>query len=132
MRRSGEHAGRTMDHAVARGIHLFNTQKFFEAHEALEAVWLEAQGDDKIFLHGLIQIAAAFHHHTRGNTAGFRSLLDKGLKKLERLERGERGVNLGGLRRQLESWREYLGRPRSRAARAPRLPRISRSATSGW
>ena len=80
-----------------RGIHLFNTRKFFEAHEALEAVWLKAKGDRKTFLHGLIQVAAAFHHHTHGNRAGFRSLLEKGCTKLERLGAETEGVDLAGL-----------------------------------
>jgi uncharacterized protein len=52
-----------MERDIADGILLFNTQKFFEAHEALEAVWLKAEGERKTLLHGLIQVAAAFHHH---------------------------------------------------------------------
>ncbi|HMD85687.1 MAG TPA: DUF309 domain-containing protein [Terriglobia bacterium] len=33
-----------MEEGIAEGVRLFNTQKFFEAHEALEAVWLKARG----------------------------------------------------------------------------------------
>ena len=47
MARSGEpNAGVwiTMEHGILEGIHLFNAQKFFEAHEALETVWLKAAG----------------------------------------------------------------------------------------
>ncbi len=114
-----------MRDAFDEGIHLFNTQKFFEAHEALEAVWLKAQGREKIFLHGLIQVAAAFHHHTRQNPAGFRSLLEKGRKKLEKFREAERGIDLAGLLRQLEAWRAYLNRPQTfESARTPPLPRI--------
>ena len=51
------------------GIELFNDHEFFEAHEALEIVWLRAKGDRKTFLHGLIQVAAAFHHYTHRNPA---------------------------------------------------------------
>ena len=32
-------AQRTMEPGTVEGIHLFNTREFFEAHEALEAVW---------------------------------------------------------------------------------------------
>jgi predicted metal-dependent hydrolase len=107
-----------MEPDIAEGIRLFNTQKFFEAHEALEAVWLKAQGERKTLLHGLIQVAAAFHHHRRGNRAGFRSLLEKGCKKLERCGGEVEGLDLAGLIRQLVPWREYLnetGSPRSLA-----------------
>lgn len=87
---------------IAEGIQLFNSQKYFETHEILEEVWLKTEGEKKIFLHGLIQIAAAFHHHTRGNPAGFRSLLEKGLKKLESFGEDEEEIDLGGLRKQLQ------------------------------
>lgn len=91
---------------LEEGVRFFNAKKFFEAHEALEAIWLNAAGEEKIFLHGLIQVAAAFHHFTRGNLAGFRSLLDKGLKKLEKFGDVKDGLNLASLRKQLKPWRD--------------------------
>ena len=114
-----------MEQAFAEGLHLFNTQRFFEAHEALEAIWLKAHGEEKIFLHGLIQIAAAFHHLRRENPAGFRSLLEKGSRKLERFGESKRGIDLGGLRRQLKPWREIPGgvRPTDRVQTLP-FPQI--------
>ncbi len=114
-----------MKEAFEEGIRLFNTQKYFEAHEALEAVWLIAEGEEKIFLHGLIQVAAAFHHYTRGNPAGFRSLLNKGLRKLARFGAVRDGLNLAGLRKQLQPWREILP-----GADPPSLPQI-KSVESG-
>lgn len=116
-----------MEDAFIEGIHLFNTQKFFEAHEALEAVWLKAQGDEKVFLHGLIQIAAAFHHYARENPTGFRSLLEKGWKKLQSFGRDKHGLDLAGLRRQLQAWREYLKSAHSgQHVKPPPLPRITK------
>jgi predicted metal-dependent hydrolase len=110
-----------MDDRLAEGIRLFNARKFFAAHETLEAVWLKAQGEEKTFLHGLIQVAAAFHHQARHNTAGCRSLLEKGWTKLERLGARKNGVDLDGLRRGLESWWDFLD---GRRREAPRLPKI--------
>ncbi len=121
---------RTTDPAIAEGIQLFNTRKFFEAHEALEALWLKAQGEEKILLHGLIQIAAAFRHHTRQNPIGFRSLLEKGLKRLERFNTTQGAVDLDGLRKQLQPWRDFLSHAeRGRPARTPPLPRIQNAVT---
>jgi len=117
-------AQRTMEPGTVEGIHLFNTREFFEAHEALEAVWLKTKGDRKTFLHGLIQVAAAFHHHTHGNRAGFRSLLEKGCTKLERLGAETEGVDLAGLILELRPWREHLDRSSQHAAPTLPLPRI--------
>jgi predicted metal-dependent hydrolase len=41
----------------------FNRQRFFEAHEALEGLWLaDRKGPDAAFYKGLIQLAGAFVH----------------------------------------------------------------------
>src|SRR5215472_10404873 len=114
----------TMEHGVVEGIHLFNMRKFFEAHEELEAVWLEAKGHRKTFLHGLIQVAAAFHHYTHRNPAGFSSLLEKGCTKLERFGAEAEGLDLAGLMIELRPWREHLDRSSHHALPAPPLPRI--------
>ena len=116
-----------IDPAIAEGVHLFNNQKFFEAHEALETVWLSASGDDKRFLHGLIQVAAAFHHHSRQNSAGCRSLLEKGWKKLEGFGHAKQGLDVAGLRKQLQPWRDWLNGVQTHHVQAPPLPWIGRS-----
>ena len=114
-----------VDARIAEGIQLFNSRKFFEAHEALEAVWLNAAGDEKIFLHGLIQVAAAFHHHARGNASGFRSLLEKGFRKLDACGESHGGINLASLRDQLRPWRALLDRVSDSSPNAsPPLPHI--------
>ena len=113
-----------MEHGIVEGIHLFNTRKFFEAHEALEIVWLRAKGDRKTFLHGLIQVAAAFHHYTHRNPAGFRSLLEKGCKKLEGFGAQAEGLDLAGLMLELRPWREHFDRSSYHAHPASPLPRI--------
>jgi len=114
-----------MEQEILEGIRLFNTQHYFEAHEALEAVWLKATGDRKTFLHGLIQVAAAFHHYTRGNGAGFRSLLEKGCSKLEPFGTEFEGIDLASLMLQLQPWREHLRQPSHRAPPAPQPSPLS-------
>lgn len=113
-----------MEQGILDGIGLFNSQRYFEAHEALEAVWLTARGDRKTFLHGLIQVAAAFHHHGRGNSAGFRSLLEKGCAKLEPFGAEFEGINLAELRRQLQPWHAHLHSSSPPAPSPPPLPQI--------
>lgn len=110
------------DSTAKEGIRLFNGRKFFEAHEVLETVWLKAEGDDKIFLHGLIQVAAAFHHQSRENIVGCRSLLEKGCRKLARFGAGHMGVDLARFLAELQPWREFL--EQSAPASPPPWPRI--------
>src|SRR3990172_694474 len=48
--------------AVEHGINLFNTGRFWHAHEAWELVWQRHGADERLFFQGLIQLAAAYHH----------------------------------------------------------------------
>ena len=111
-----------MERGIEEGIRLFNSGQFFEAHEALEAVWLKSESHRKIFLQGLIQVAAAFHHYTHRNPVGFHSLLEKGCTKLENAE--AEGVDLAGFMLELRPWRELLDRSLHHALAAPLLPQI--------
>ncbi len=43
------------------GIHLFNEQRFWHAHEAWENVWKRRPEESRIFFQGIIQVAAAYH-----------------------------------------------------------------------
>ena len=56
--------------ALAEGLRLYDAGEFFAAHEAWESVWLLAQEPEKMFLQGLIQVTAAFHHLQRNNPLG--------------------------------------------------------------
>lgn len=86
------------------GVALFNGRKFFEAHEAWEEIWLHEALPEKTFLQGLIQVTAAFHHHTRGNHHGMESLLRRGLAKLDEFPASHRGLRIGALRASARTW----------------------------
>ena len=47
--------------AWTRGADLFDAGEYWECHEALEAIWLDAEGLDKEFYGGVILLAAALH-----------------------------------------------------------------------
>jgi predicted metal-dependent hydrolase len=104
------------------GLEHFNTERFFEAHEAWEEVWLASTGTDKRFLQGIIQIAAAFHHYQRGNPRGACSLLEAGLGRLRDLPPDHGGIALDQLCLAAAEWATAL-----RAERDPgrtKLPKI--------
>ena len=96
------------DQRFARGIAHFNAQEYFEAHEVWEELWLVAQEAEKTFLQGLIQVAAAFHHHKRENARGARSLLAAGVAKLQGFPDHHRGIALNDLRREAKNWLEGI------------------------
>ncbi len=47
--------------AWTRGVDLFEAGEYWECHEALEPVWLSAEGIDREFYGGVILLAAALH-----------------------------------------------------------------------
>lgn len=67
------------------GIALFNAGEFYECHEVLEELWLQATGNERVMLHALIQAAAALLHFQRGNLKGAVSVQQRALTKLSQL-----------------------------------------------
>ncbi len=88
------------------GIELFNREMFFECHEALEEAWLQASGDQKTFLQGLIQVAVALHHLGRNNLTGAGRLLSAGMEKLSPFAPRYEAVDVRGLLEALNPLRE--------------------------
>ena len=97
------------DALYLKGLEAFNTEHFYEAHEHWEEVWLETPNPDKRFLQGLIQVAAAFHHHSRANLLGTRNLLREGLRKLDDFPARHGGLEIAELREEVRGWLKALG-----------------------
>ena len=93
---------------LREGIDLFNWERFFDCHEVLEAAWLEASGEQRTFLQGLIQIAVAFYHLRRENFVGAGRLLTAGMEKLSAFAPERDAVDLAALLAALEPLREAL------------------------
>jgi len=69
--------------ALAEGLACYGRAEFFLAHEHWESVWLELQEPERSFLQALIQVAAACHHQSTGNSAGAVSLMQRALSRFE-------------------------------------------------
>jgi uncharacterized protein len=113
--------------ALARGIALFDAHRFWEAHEAWEDAWLEEDGDVRVFLQGLIQVAAGYYKATVQNQPnGCVKLLGSGLDKLRQLPDVFGGLGLrsfiAAVERTLEDARRWqAGGDAVDRARIPRL-----------
>jgi hypothetical protein len=78
--------GKSLQGWLDRAGELGAEGRFFDAHEELELAWNAAEGDTKVLLQGLIQIAAGLHRlklHPEKTDGAF-YLLDRGLEKLRR------------------------------------------------
>lgn len=72
------------DIAIKRAVQLFNDERYWEAHEALEYVWKNATGIEKELLNGIILVAAAFVHDEKDEQDVCISILQRARKKLDR------------------------------------------------
>lgn len=121
-----------------RGVVLFNHADFFEAHEVLEDLWraLSRGSPMKKHAQGLVQLAVAFHHESRGNFEGARSVLERAVRNLKGAEESFPDLDLDELRGQLAQWQDCLaldclaldlhgrGARASITAKHPPLPKI--------
>lgn len=78
--------------SIAAGVELFNAHRFWDAHEAWETLWLRSEGEPKLFLQGLIQLTAAYHHVQRGTLPGGLRLFSSAAGKLQPFRDGYLGV----------------------------------------
>ena len=91
-------------HPRARqGLSLFNQGKYFEAHEELEAAWKEEKGGIRRLYQGILEAGVTYLHITRGNYAGAVKVYGRSMKWLKDWPEFCRGVDVGQLRKDLET-----------------------------
>lgn len=94
----------TNHEAWAEGARLFNVGAYWEAHEAWEGPWMEAEEPDKRLYAGAILLAAALHKaRAMDNARGGRRNYAKALAHLALLPDLYRGVAVRGLEAQVHA-----------------------------
>jgi uncharacterized protein len=93
---------------LAEGLRQYKAGEFFAAHESWESLWMVAQEPEKLFLQGLIQVTAAFHHLQRGNLLGTTRLLQHALERLERYPATFGAISVTLLRDDIRAWLNTL------------------------
>ncbi|MCI0692567.1 DUF309 domain-containing protein [candidate division KSB1 bacterium] len=107
---------------LEEGINFFNREYFFEAHDALEELWMEAREQtQRDLFHGLVNIATGFYHYRMGNRKGMQSQLQKGFDKLSQVPQRCFGVNVEKL---LDDVQPYIQTEYLQAAFPEPLPKI--------
>ena len=69
-------------YGLSCGVSLFNHGLYHESHDALEPLWIEAQGDLKAALQGLILLTAGYHHLQLQNASGMKAVWEDALARL--------------------------------------------------
>jgi hypothetical protein len=72
------------DEAIKHAIELFNDEKYWGTHEALEMVWKDTPaGSERDLINGIILVAAALVHGQKDEQDICMSILRRAMKKLE-------------------------------------------------
>jgi hypothetical protein len=105
------------------GLRLMNAGKYFAAHEALEAAWNDDQGQGRELYRGILQVAVAYYHLTRGNTIGAMKMLKRCWAWLAPFPEHCHGIDVGQLKRDAQALEIELNRlgPDRPALLDPRL-----------
>ncbi len=91
----------TVAEAFDHAVELFDSQRFFEAHEFFEWIWKHPDVDpvDKDFWKGVTQVAVGCCHIQRRNDPGALTLLDRAADYLDPYPDVHHGVDTAELRR---------------------------------
>jgi len=83
------------DEAIEQAVKLFNDEKYWGAHEALESIWKGSTGSERSTLNGIILVAAAFVHDEKDEQEICLSILERARKKLEGAGSIYYGIDVG-------------------------------------
>lgn len=96
--------GLSAEAANALAIAHFDAGRYFLAHEAWEAAWLESKGTpSEVLFKGLAQLGAGYTHAARGNPGGMGILLGRARDAISGAEGPSWGLDLLALAAQIEA-----------------------------
>lgn len=84
--------------AAKLGLALFNEERYWESHEALEAAWRKSSGSEKEILQGIILLAAALVHLQKSEQDITLSVMKRAYEKLEKYHTEHFGIDLSTLK----------------------------------
>ena len=75
-------------------LNLFNSQKWYEAHDAFEDIWNTLDGDERQIIQGILQVSVSQFHLSKGNINGATILLGEGLGRIKYRTNINLGIDL--------------------------------------
>lgn len=91
-----------------KGVELFNSGEYFDAHEELEHAWMNDRGPGRDLYRGILQVAVAYLQIERGNYRGAVKMFLRVRQWLDPLPDVCRGVNVAQLRENARAIHEAL------------------------
>lgn len=93
-----------VDARFTKGLALFERGGYFECHEIIEGLWLEAGSEDphRDLYKGVIQAAAALYQKERGVMTGAAGLRRTSLQYLEKYRPGALDLDVEGFIKRFE------------------------------
>jgi Domain of unknown function (DUF309) len=97
---------------IEEAIVYFNSERYWECHEALEGVWRPAKGEERLLLQAIILVCAAQVHEQRGEGDVALGIYRRALPRLSWEEGAYHGIDVSRLRSEVErSLREGVVSP---------------------
>lgn len=96
--------------AAIKGMELFNAGEYWLAHEDLEKAWKEESGRVRDLYRAILQSAVVYLHITRDNYNGAVKVYGRVQKWIQPWPDVCRGIQIGGLRRDLDTVIEEVKR----------------------
>lgn len=95
----------TTDDAIRFGVECFNSERFWEAHESLEGVWLNCPRGtvERDMIQGMILVAAALVHHQKDEGAIALSIFGRASQKLQNAPDECYDIDIGAIRTKVDS-----------------------------
>jgi uncharacterized protein len=113
-----------MDARLREGIRLFNDRQFFASHEVLEHFYQDTEAENKPFLEGLIQLAAAFRMYSDfGEVKGSVRMIYQALIRFENFQPAFLQVRVAELCQSAEAWAKATEAANAVASKAT-IPKI--------
>lgn len=90
------------DNPWERGLKLFHSRHYFEAHEEWEISWRDAPIEERDFYQGMVHLTVALYQAGRKNATAARSQMRKARRRLAAYFPRRHGVSLDTLVPQVE------------------------------
>jgi len=111
-----------MDARLREGIRLFNDRQFFASHEVWEEFYLDSEAENKPFLEGLIQLAAAFRLFCDfGETKGPVRMVYQALIRFENYRPAFLQIKVAELCQAAEAWAKEAEAGATPSAAMPKI-----------
>lgn len=89
------------DDGIRDGIYYYNSERFWEAHEAWEGVWKKCGGSEKLLVQGLILLAVSFAHCQKNDHLIGLNMLSRVEEKIGGHSGSYHGIDIGRIRKKV-------------------------------